>query len=40
MHQLQNSKTDRKAHFISGTNSYIFWQEGAILRDFIKSTGL
>ena len=40
MNLLKYSKLDYKTHFISGANSYMFRQQGAIIREFINSKGM
>ena len=37
MNKLKYNKTDHKTHFILGTKCYMFWQQDAILREFIRS---
>jgi hypothetical protein len=37
MHYLKYNKTDHKTHFILGVNFYMFWHQGAIIREFINS---
>jgi len=37
MRQLKHSKTDETIHFISGANSYMFRQQGAIIRKFMNN---
>ena len=36
MHWLKHNKTDRKTHFISDANSYMFRYLGAIVGEFIN----
>jgi hypothetical protein len=38
--QIKINKTDNKAHFLLVTNSYIFRQQGAALKEFIKDKNL
>jgi hypothetical protein len=40
MHYLRYNKTDHKTHVILDVNFYMFWHQGAIIREFIDSMGL
>ena len=37
--RLKYNRTDHKRPLVLGTNSYVFWHEGAILMGFIKNKG-
>jgi len=39
MHQLKYGKSGITKHFILSTNSYMFWYQGAIRRQFITNRG-
>lgn len=40
MHKLYYNKIEQKTHFIPGASSYMFRQQGAIIRQFLSNTGL
>ena len=39
MHYLKYDETDNKTHFTAGVNSYIFRNQGVIIREFINNKG-